>query len=67
MAEPDADPKVPIVCPACETTSRIPLSKVAASLEQHNDRLHDGDDVAEIDPALAEELADIVAEDLGLL
>jgi hypothetical protein len=67
MPENDADPKVPIVCPACETTTRIPLSDVADKLEQHNDRLHDGESVAQVDPALAEELTDIVAEDLGLL
>lgn len=67
MPENDAEPNVPIVCPECETTTEIPLSKLADSLERHNKQLHDGEDVAEVDPAIAEELTDIVAEDLGLL
>jgi hypothetical protein len=67
MPENDADPTVPIVCPECDTTTRIPLSEVADTLEGHNERLHDGDEVAQVDPDLAEQLADVVAEDLGLL
>jgi len=67
MPDNDADPTVPIVCPDCETETRIPISDVADSLQQHNERLHDGEEVAQVDPDLAEELADIVAEDLGLL
>jgi hypothetical protein len=61
------DPLVPIVCPKCETTTEIPLPDVADSVAGHNDRLHDGEEVAGVDPALADELADLVAEDLGLL
>lgn len=64
--DPD-DPEVPVHCPACETTTRVPLSEVAAMLERHNEGLHDGDDVARVDPELADRLADIVAEELGLL
>jgi hypothetical protein len=64
---PSDDPEVPIVCPDCETTSRVPLSSLATQLERHNERLHDGDDVAEVDPAVAESLADVVAEDLELV
>lgn len=67
MPDNDADPTVPIVCPECETTTRIPFSEVADSLDQHNERLHDGEEVAQVDPDLAEELADVVAEDLDLL
>jgi hypothetical protein len=67
MPEKDAEPDVPIVCPECDTTTEIPLSNLADSLERHNSQLHDGDDVAQVDPAIAEELTDIVAEDLGLL
>jgi len=63
----DESPEVPVVCPECETTTRIPLQDVADSIERHNDRLHGGEDVARVDPELAEELADVVAEDLGLL
>ncbi|PSP27457.1 hypothetical protein BRC65_05700 [Halobacteriales archaeon QH_2_65_14] len=67
MPESDADPEVPIVCPECETTTRIPIEDVADSLERHNEGMHDGEEVAQVDPDIAEELADLVAEDLGLL
>lgn len=60
-------PRVPIVCPDCETTSRVPLSDVADAIERHNDQLHDGDDVAEVDPDVADRIADLVATELGLL
>lgn len=63
----DEEPAVPIRCEACGTTSRIPVSEVGDAVESHNDRLHDGEDVAEVDPAVSEQLADLVAEDLGLL
>jgi hypothetical protein len=61
------EPEVPIICPDCDTTTRIPISKVAESVERHNAQMHDGEDIAQVDPAIAEELQDIVAEDLGLL
>ena len=61
------EPAVTVVCPECETTTRIPLSDVADSLERHNAQLHDGEDVAQVDPEIAAELQNIVAEDLGLL
>lgn len=63
----DDAPDVPIVCTACDTTSRIPIDDVADAIERHNDRLHDGEPIAEVDPALKESLADLVVEDLGLL
>jgi hypothetical protein len=63
----DADPEVPIDCPACGTTTRVPLADVADALKRHNETLHDGADVARVDPDLADRLADIVAEELGLL
>ncbi|AXR78781.1 hypothetical protein [Natrarchaeobaculum sulfurireducens] len=66
-AESDDDPRVPIVCPECETTSRIPLDDVADSIERHNDQLHDGEDVAQVDPDVADHLADLIGIDLGLL
>lgn len=62
-----SDPRVPVVCSACETETRVPIAAVAETLEQHNRRQHDGGDVAEVDPELAEQLADLVAEELGLL
>lgn len=68
MTSDDTDsPRVPIVCDACETTSRVPLSDVADAIERHNDQLHDGDAVAEVDPDVADRIADLVADELGLL
>jgi hypothetical protein len=45
----------------------VELSTVAESIERHNDQLHDGEDIAQVDPELAEQLQDLVAKDLGLL
>jgi len=61
------EPEVPIICPECDTTTRLPISEVADNLEQHNNRMHNGEDIAQVDPDIAEQLQDIVAEDLGLL
>lgn len=61
------EPEVPILCPECETTTRIPLSKVADSVDRHNEQMHDGEEVAQVDPDIAQELQNIVAEDLDLL
>ncbi|MFB6178334.1 MAG: hypothetical protein ABEI77_01260 [Halorientalis sp.] len=63
----DEQPTVPIRCSACETTTRVPLSKLAATLDRHNDQQHDGEQVAEVDPDVADRIADLVAEDMGLL
>jgi hypothetical protein len=67
MTEADDDPAVPVHCPECETTTRVPISDLATAIEQHNDNLHDGEDCARVDPDVADQLADIVAEELGLL
>lgn len=65
--EPTGDAvDVPIVCTDCDTTSRIPLDEVGEQLERHNERFHDGESVAEVDPALKASLADLLAEDLGV-
>jgi hypothetical protein len=61
------DPAVPVVCPECETETRVPVSEVADRLASHNDSLHDGRDVARVDPDVADRVADMAAEDLGLL
>lgn len=61
------EPTVPIVCPDCGTETTVPLSNVADTLARHNEGKHDGEEVAEVDPALKDRLADLVAEDLGLL
>ncbi|AEH37587.1 hypothetical protein [Halopiger xanaduensis] len=66
-ADPDDDPRVPVVCPECETTSRVPLTDLAETVERHNDQLHDGEDVAEVDPDVADHIADLIATELGLL
>ena len=63
----DDEPTVPIVCTACETTTRVPLADVADAVDRHNENVHDGEEIAEIDPALVDSLADLVVEDMGLL
>lgn len=63
----DDDPTVPIVCEECDTRTRVPLSTLAESVERHNETRHDGDTVARVDPALADQIADLVVEDMGLL
>ena len=60
------DPAVPIVCTACDTETRVPLSDVPDALARHNEGKHDGEPIAEVDPVLKDQLADLVAEDLGL-
>ncbi|GAB3664828.1 hypothetical protein [Halopiger thermotolerans] len=66
-AEPDDDPRVPVVCPECETTSRVPLADLAETIDRHNDQLHDGEAIAEVDPDVADHIADLIATELGLL
>jgi len=65
--ESSDDPTVPVVCSECGTDTDVPLGDVADAVERHNERLHDGEDVAQVDPAIAEAITDLVAEDLGLL
>lgn len=67
MSTSEDTPTVPIICPECDTTTRIPAEDVAETIERHNDQLHDGEDIAHVDPDLAEQLQNLVAEDLGLL
>ncbi|WP_436902626.1 hypothetical protein [Halovenus halobia] len=67
MSSSDDTPTVPIICPECETTTRIPVDNLAESLERHNEQLHDGEDVAHIDPDIADQIQNMVAEDMGLL
>lgn len=63
----DDPPEIPIVCPKCGTDSRIPFPDVEKAIENHNERLHDGEVVASVDPDVFDHLADHVAADLGLL
>lgn len=67
MSSTDEDePLVPVVCSDCETRTRVPIEDVAETVERHNDRLHDGESIAEVDPVIADRIADLVAADLGL-
>ena len=67
----DADeadvPDIPVVCPDCDTRTKVPFPDVEAAVARHNEQLHDGEAVAAVDPDVLEELAEFVAEDLGLL
>lgn len=60
-------PEIPIICSECDTRTKIPFSEVENAVTRHNRQLHDGEPVAEVDPAVLEELTDFVAADLGLL
>jgi hypothetical protein len=67
MADEETDePTVPIVCEACGTDTRVPLSELRETLETHNEHRHDGEEIAQVDPVIADALADAVADDLGL-
>ena len=61
------EPRVPIVCEECDTRTRVPLSKLADQLDRHNETRHGGEDVAGVEPGLADRIADLAAEDMGLL
>jgi len=67
MTDDDSEPTVPVACSACGTTTQVALSEVGDAIERHNERLHDGEQIAAVDPAIREQLSDIVAEDLDLL
>lgn len=58
---------VPVVCERCGTDTRVPLDEVDDVIEHHNERLHDGEPAATIDPMIRDELAALVAEELDLL
>jgi hypothetical protein len=64
MPDSEESVDVPVVCPECETETRVVLDDLAATVERHNDRLHDGEEVASVDPDLADQLLDLVADDL---
>lgn len=67
MTSDEESVSVPVVCPVCDTTTTVELSGVAEAVERHNERLHDGEDVASVDPELRERIADLAAEDMQLL
>lgn len=66
----DADgdvPTVAVVCPACDTSTRVSIERISETIDRHNDRQHDGEAMADIDPAVKDELARLVAQELELL
>ncbi|MEF8801806.1 MAG: hypothetical protein V5A38_13205 [Halolamina sp.] len=63
----DEGPDVPIHCPVCETTTRVPLEELQERIDRHNESVHDGEEQARVDPELAAAFQDLVVEDLGLL
>jgi hypothetical protein len=63
----DELPEVPVVCSACDTRTRVAFEDVEDAVARHNEGLHDGEEIAEVDPAVLDQLADFVAEDMGLL
>jgi len=67
MTDETDDPEIPIVCEACGTETTVALSAVADQLERHNENRHDGEECAEVDPALKSQIQDLVAKDIGLL
>ncbi|ESS04545.1 MAG: hypothetical protein A07HR67_00716 [uncultured archaeon A07HR67] len=67
MTSDGDNPDVPIHCPECDTQTRVPLPEVAGAIDRHNETQHDGTECARVDPDLADQLADLVAEDMGLL
>lgn len=67
MAPTEDLPEITIVCPVCGTETAVPFSEVEATIESHNERRHDGDPIAEIDPEVKSRLQDLLAEEMGLL
>ncbi|MBO4248068.1 MULTISPECIES: hypothetical protein [Halomicrobium] len=63
----DELPDIPVICTDCDTRTKVAFDEVEAAVERHNEQLHDGETVAQVDPEVMEVLADRVAEDLGLL
>jgi hypothetical protein len=67
MASPEDLPEITITCQACGTETAVPFPKVEETIEAHNERQHDGEPIAEIDPAVKSKLQDLLAEEMGLL
>lgn len=67
MAPPEDPPKITITCQACGTETAVPFPDVEETIDAHNERQHDGEPVAEIDPAVKSRLQDLLAEEMGLL
>jgi hypothetical protein len=63
----DEVPEIPIVCSECGTRTHIPFPDVEDAVARHNENIHDGESIAQVDPDVMDQLADMVAQDLGLL
>ncbi|MFB6113513.1 MAG: hypothetical protein ABEJ58_05350 [Halodesulfurarchaeum sp.] len=63
----DEIPTVRLTCPECGTDASVPITEVADRIDRHNQSIHDGEDVARIDPDVADHLLDLIAEDMGIL
>jgi len=59
-------PEIPVVCTACSTRSHVPFEDVSAAVERHNQQLHGGDSIAEVDPDVLDALTDRLGKDMGL-
>lgn len=60
-------PEIPIVCSECGTRSYVPFPEVEETVGRHNENVHDGEAIAQVDPDVMDELADKLARDIGLL
>jgi len=67
MTAADERPEIPVICTACDTRTRVPFDDVEAAVERHNEQLHDGEAVAEVDPEVLEQLTDRLGKEMGLL
>ena len=63
----DDPPRVPVICEECATESMVPFPEVESTIDAHNERRHDGEPIAEIEPSVKSRLQDVLAEEMGLL
>lgn len=66
MTADEEIPEIPVVCPACGTRTQVPFEEVETAVKHHNEQLHSGDAVAEVDPEVLEALTTRLGEDMGL-
>jgi hypothetical protein len=59
-------PEIPVICPTCDTRSYVPFEEVSDAVQRHNDQLHDGESIAEVDPEVLDALTTKFGEDMGL-
>lgn len=59
-------PEIPVVCTACETRTQVSFDDVEAAVKRHNDTLHDGESVAQVDPDVLDALTDQLGREMGL-